>query len=51
MGLFGATSPLEEIAYINASTAVGERRFGFELAQLGAAYYRQLQEAARREGK
>ena len=49
IGLFGASSPLEEIAYVNAAQGVPERRFGFDLAPLAAAYRRHLQEAARHE--
>ena len=47
IGRFGATSALEEIAYVSAEESVVERRFGFELAPLSAAYYLQLEAATR----
>lgn len=47
VGLLGTGSALESTAYVHAAQAVGERRFGFDLAPLAAAYFTQIQEAAK----
>jgi hypothetical protein len=47
--LFGASSALEETVCLKARGSVRERRFGFDLAPLAAAYWRQMQEAEQRK--